>query len=161
MFEEVEVLVNYTYTDFKYSSYSAKTFDPIGNLINADYTNNIVPAVPKHLFAFIAEHEFELFDNFYGLLQFDCDYVTKMFTDDQNTESTGSYFYVNPMAGINFVYKKFSALLSGGVKNIFNKRYVGFISINANPEFAIGQRRYYEPGEPRSYFINLNLTYRY
>ena len=85
----------------------------------------------------------------------------RMFVDDQNTESTSPYFFANLMAGINYTNKDFNMILSTGVKNIFNKGYVGFININANPEFPQNQRRYFEPGEPRNYYVTLNMSYKF
>ncbi len=159
--DRLEVTVNYTYTHFRYGQYISRTYDATGNPVDVDYSGNTVPAVPKHLANFILNYEYEISKKIEGLLQFDCDYVSRMFVDDQNTESTGSYFYTNSLVGVNFILKSFNILLSGGVNNMFNKTYVGFININANPEFQVGQRRYYEPGEPRSFYANLNLGYRF
>ncbi len=84
-----------------------------------------------------------------------------MYTDDQNTESDGAYLYANALVGLNYVNDRLALTLSAGVKNFLDRKYVGFININANPELPIGQRRYYEPGEPRNYYMNLNLTYKF
>jgi hypothetical protein len=84
-----------------------------------------------------------------------------MFADDMNSEQTETYLYANPMGGINLILGNLSILLSGGVKNVFNKKYVGFININSDPNLSAGKRRYYELGEPRSGYLNLNLTYRF
>lgn len=160
-FEETDVIINYTYTDFKYKSYITTSYDAVGLPFTVNYSNNRVPAVPRHLTNFIVEKEFEITDNITGLVQFDCDYVSKMFVDDQNSENTGDYFYANTLLGANCVFKDFNILLSGGLNNFLNRKYVGFININANPEFQPGERRYYEPGEPRNFFVNLNLGYRF
>ena len=153
-FEETDLIINYTYTHFRYNSYAARTYDPVGNPIDADYTNNVVPAVPRHLTNFILEKEIEITKNITGILQFDCDYVSKMFVDDANTQSTGDYFYANTMVGANITLNKFNILFSAALDNFLNRRYVGYININASP-------RFYEPGEPRNYFVNLNLGYRF
>jgi iron complex outermembrane receptor protein len=160
LFEEFDITVNYTYTDFKYDTYIARVYNPQGDPVDADYSGNRVPSVPRHLFNFIAEKEFEITDDIEGLFIFDSDFVGGMFVDDQNTESTEDYFYANLLAGINYSIGKAGLILSGGVNNIFDKRYVGFINVNANPEFPQNRRRYYEPGEPRSFYVNLNLSYR-
>ncbi len=159
--ERVDLLVNYTFTDFKYDKYSAQTFDSMGNLIETSYQNNRVPAVPQHLFNFILEGEPEIARHLEGLLIFDCDYATSMFTDDKNTESTSPYFFANIMAGLQYKNEHVNFILSAGLKNIFDKRYIGFINVNANPELPVGSRRYYEPGEPRNYYLTLNMSYKF
>lgn len=159
--ERVDLICNYTFTDFKYDKYLAQTFDSTGNLVEINYQNNRVPAVPQHLFNFILEGEPEIVRNLEGLLIFDCDYATRMFADDKNTESTSPYFFANVMAGLQFSKEHFNIQLSAGLKNIFDKRYIGFINVNANPELPVGSRRYYEPGEPRNYYLTLNLSYKF
>ncbi|HWA06366.1 MAG TPA: TonB-dependent receptor [Ignavibacteria bacterium] len=160
-FERVDLILNYTYTNFKYDRYSAQTFDSTGNLIEISYQNNRVPAVPQHLFNFIVEGEPEIARHLEGLLIFDCDYASSMFTDDRNTESTSPYFFANVMAGIDYKTEHFNLIFAAGLKNIFDRRYIGFINVNANPEQPMGQRRYYEPGEPRNYYVSLNLSYKF
>ncbi|HEX2787423.1 MAG TPA: TonB-dependent receptor [Ignavibacteria bacterium] len=155
-----DVILNYTFTNFVYDEYIARTYDSIGTPVDVNYSGNRVPSVPQHLINFIAEHEFEITEHVEGLFIFDCDYVSKMFVDDQNSESTNSYFYANFLAGINYNIGNLGLILSGGVNNIFNKKYVGFININANPEFPLNQRRYYEPGDPRNFYLNLNASFR-
>lgn len=159
--ERMDVIVNYTYTNFKYTKYLAKSYDSQVNQIEVDYSGNRVPAVPQHLVNFIVEGEPRISKDLEGLLIFDCDYAGRMFVDDGNTESTSPYFFANVMAGLNYTGKNFNMILSAGVKNIFNRRYIGFISINANPEATVGNRRYYEPAEPRNYYITLNTSYKF
>jgi len=156
-----EWLLNYNYTDFKYTNYTARILGTNGQFHDTTFSDKVMPAIPRQNLGCIFEYKYKFSNNVYGLLVFDFDYVDKMYTDDLNTEQTDSYIYANPMAGINLIFGEMSVLLSGGMKNIFNKQYVGFININANPEFNIGERRYYELGEPRSGYINLNLTYRF
>jgi iron complex outermembrane receptor protein len=159
--EKMDVIVNYTYTNFKYDKYISRTYDASSDPVDIDYSGSRVPAVPQHLLNFIIEGEPEISENLEGLLIFDCDYATKMYVDDRNTASTSPYFFANVMAGIEYTYKNFNLLLSAGVKNIFSRRYIGFININANPELPLNQRRYFEPGEPRNYYTNLNIFYRF
>ena len=76
------------------------------------------------------------------------DYVGSMFVDDKNSQSVSDYYYANFLIGANAVFDKFNVLVSGGMNNIFDRKYVGFININANPELPESARRYFEPGEP-------------
>jgi iron complex outermembrane receptor protein len=157
----IEWLLNYNYTDFRYTNYTARILSPTGQFIDTTFTDKTVPAVPRQNLGCIFEYKLKINKDLYGLIVFDFDYVDKMYADDLNSEQTESYVYANPMAGINVILGNISILLSGGLKNIFNKRYVGFLNINANPEFNIGERRYYELGEPRSGYLNFNLSYRF
>jgi outer membrane receptor protein involved in Fe transport len=104
---------------------------------------------------FILSYEYELSEKINGLLQFDCDYVTKMYADDKNSVTTSPYFTSNPMAGINILLGKFNFLAFVGANNIFDKRYVGFIDINDY------YGRFFETGEPRNIYGGLNISYKF
>ncbi|MBS1516830.1 MAG: TonB-dependent receptor [Bacteroidetes bacterium] len=159
MFEGLELTTNYSYSDFYYKNYIAVKYSSGGDTVSADYSGNTVPAIPKSIFNFILNYQFELDKKFTGILGWDMDYVTGMFVDDANSESVPDYFYGNVMAGASYNFRNFNVLITGGVKNIFDRKYVGFININANPELPPAERRYYEPGEPRSYYLGLNIGY--
>jgi hypothetical protein len=47
----------------------------------------------------------------------------------------------------------FNILLSGGVNNILDQSYVGFININS------ANGRFYEAGEPQTFFAALKFGY--
>lgn len=153
-FEGVEFTVNYTLTNFKYKDYRAIIKGPSGDYLE-EYSENYVPSIPKHILNFILNFELEISDDINGLLQWDCDYLSKMYTNDLNTATSPSYFYGNVMGGINFRIGHVNTILYLGVNNIFDKRYVGYININ---DFY---NRYYETGEPRSFYSGLTLSYKY
>jgi len=153
-FEGIELVTNYTLTDFKYKDYRAVIQGPSGNYLE-EYSENSVPSIPKHILNFILNFELELSEDINGLLQWDCDYLSKMYTNDANTASSPGYFYGNVMGGINFTIGNVNTILYLGVNNIFDRRYVGYININ---EFY---GRYYETGEPRSFYSGLNVAYRF
>jgi iron complex outermembrane receptor protein len=152
--EGIELVTNYTLTNFKYQDYSATIQGPSGNTVE-NYNGNFVPSIPRHILNLILNYEFELSRNVNGLLQWDCDYLTEMYVNDNNSESTPSYFYGNVMAGINFNVGKLNTVIYAGVNNIFDKRYVGYVNIN---DFY---GRYYETGEPRSIYSGLNVSYKF
>jgi iron complex outermembrane receptor protein len=153
--ERVDLMVNYIFTDFKYKEYDALVLDTLGNLMHQDYSNNKMPSYPSHTLNFILEYEYKISKNVSGLLVFDCDYVTKMYVDDKNSQSTSPYFYSNPMAGINLTLGKVNVLGFIGASNIFNKRYIGFINTN---DFL---GRFYEAGEPRNVYGGVNISFKY
>lgn len=151
-FEETEMVVNYTYTNFKYDSYITVNHTPTGD-VTADYSGNYEASVPKQIINFIFNYEFELSEDISGLLQWDCDYIDKVYVDDANTETASAYFYGNIMTGLTYQSELFSTVFYAGVYNIFDKKYVGFVNIN---DFF---GRYYETGEPRSYYMGLNVNF--
>ena len=161
MFEGMEIQTNYTFADFKYQDYDAVTYTAGGDTINENYSGNVIPSVPKNLVNFILNYEFKINRNVTGFVLADMDYVGSMFVDDKNSESVADYYYANFLVGANMFFDNFNLLLSGGMNNIFDKKYVGFININANPELPQESRRYFEPGEPRSYYLGLNLGYSF
>jgi iron complex outermembrane receptor protein len=154
-FEGVELTTNYIYTNFKYKQYDALISDLNGTITHQDYSNNVMPSYPGHILNFILSYEYELSEKINGLLQFDCDYVTKMYADDKNSVTTSPYFTSNPMAGINILLGKFNFLAFVGANNIFDKRYVGFIDINDY------YGRFFETGEPRNVYGGLNISYKF
>jgi iron complex outermembrane receptor protein len=152
-FEGIELTTNYTFTHFRYAEYATTIYTPVGP-IHEDYTGNTVPSVPGHILNLILNYEYEISDDVSGLAQWDCDYISRMYVDDANTESSAGYFYGNMLAGINLTLADINATAYVGVNNIFDKRYVGFININ---EFY---GRYYETGEPRTSYAGLKLSYK-
>jgi iron complex outermembrane receptor protein len=153
-FEGIEVTVNYTRTNFKYDEYFTTIYGPSGNTVE-NYSGNFVPAVPQNIFNFILNFEFEISEKISGLLQWDCDYITKMYVDDKNSQSTPSFFWGNTMGGITFDYDNFRVLFYAGIHNIFDKRYAGYV--NTNDFYG----RFYSMGEPRNFYTGLNLSWKY
>jgi iron complex outermembrane recepter protein len=153
-FEGIELTTNYTFTNFKYDDYRA-TIPSSGVDTVVTYKGNIVPSVPKHILNFILSYELEISEDISGLLQWDCDYITSMYTNDSNTEQVPGYFYGNAMVGLNVACGNIGVVGYFGVNNIFDKRYVGYVNIN---DFN-GQSR--ETGEPRNVYSGLRMTYNF
>ena len=154
-FEGVEFTTNYTFTNFRYTQYTATVYDPSGPPTTERFTNNIVPSVPKHIVNLILNYEFEVTKNISTLLQWDCDFMSSMQVNDGNTESTPAYFYANPMVGMTLTVSPFNAVAYFGVNNIFDRRYAGFININDY------KGTYYECGEPMNIYGGLNLSVQF
>jgi iron complex outermembrane receptor protein len=153
-FEETEMVVNYTYTSFKYDEFRDSNFTA-SSILKVDYSGNYEPSVPRHIVNFIFNYEFEITDDLSGLLQWDCDYIAKLYVNDANTEIAPDYFYGNTMFGLSYNSELLGAVFYVGVNNIFDKRYVGFININDYFE------RYYETGEPQSFYGGLNVSLKF
>ncbi|MEO8230808.1 MAG: TonB-dependent receptor [Ignavibacteriota bacterium] len=152
-FEEIELTINYTFTDFYYENYLTEIYTPGGTLA-ADYTNNKVPSIPKHIFNFILVKELELSEELSGLIIWDCDYIAEMYVNDSNSEQSPGYFYGNFMAGLTYSNDYLDLTGFFGINNIFDKRYASFININDY------YNRYYETGEPRTFYFGMNFNYK-
>ncbi|MCW8813329.1 MAG: TonB-dependent receptor [Ignavibacteriaceae bacterium] len=153
-FEETEMVVNYTYTDFKYDEFLTTNYTPSGQ-VQEDYSGNYEPSVPKQIINFIFNYDFEITDDISGLLQWDCDYIAKLYVDDANSATAPDYFYGNIMLGAAYNTDLIGLVFYVGVNNIFDKRYVGFVNINDYYE------RYYETGEPRTFYSGLNFNLKF
>ena len=153
-FEETEMVVNYTYTSFKYDEFFTTNYTPSGT-VEENYSGNYEPSVPKHIVNFIFNYEFEISDDISGLFQWDCDYIAKLYVDDANSATAPDYFYGNIMLGSAYNTELIGVIFYIGVNNIFDKRYVGFVNINDY------YGRYYETGEPRSFYSGLNINLKF
>jgi len=148
----------YTFSHFKYDEYIARTieFDTSGTVIrDRDFSGNIVPSVPKHNLALDLSYQYEFTENVTAFAKGHYWYVSNMFVNDGNTEETDSYNIFNSSLGLDLKFNKFNILLAGGVNNIFDKIYSAFININS------ARKQFYEAGEPRSYYANLNIGYTF
>ena len=153
-FEETEMVINYTYTNFKYDQFLTTNYTPSGE-VSEDYSGNYEPSVPKHIGNFIFNYEFEISDDISGLLQWDCDYIAKLYVDDANSAYAPAYFYGNIMLGATYSTELLGIVFYAGLNNIFDKRYVGFVNINDY------YGRYYDTGEPRNFFSGLNVSLKF
>lgn len=84
---------------------------------------------------------------------FEARHNSKVYTDDQNTESATSYTIFNIRAGFQQKLEnwRFSEYLR--VENIFDKEYISSIRVNDN------NGRFYEPAAGRNWLLGLNATY--
>ncbi|MBI4535319.1 MAG: TonB-dependent receptor [Ignavibacteriae bacterium] len=144
---------SYTYSDFKYDQYIARVINNSGATIDSDFSGNIVPSVPKHNLSLALSYAHQFVERLTGFLKGQYLNVSGMYTDDQNSEKSGGYQIVNTTIGLDLVFDHVNVLVSGGINNIFDRRYVAFININST------QKEFYEAGEPRHYFASLRLGY--
>lgn len=154
----LRLAVSYTFSDFKYESYTAQTIEIVGGQFvseEKDFSDSKPPSIPEHNLLISFSYERNIVGNLTGFGKVSTQYVSGMYVDDQNTDKTDSYHIYNTTAGFDLQLNRFNIRLSGGVQNIFDLRYVGFININST------NHRFYEAGEPRNYFASLNLGYTF
>jgi outer membrane receptor protein involved in Fe transport len=81
--------------------------------------------------------------------------ISGLWVDDANSDKTDAYNLLNGLVGLDLRFGKFNLMASGGVNNIFDVIYVGFINTN-----SVNQR-FYEAGAPRDWFCSVNLGYTF
>lgn len=85
-------------------------------------------------------------------------YTGEMPVDDANSAFTDPY----GLSNIEIRYAKAAgplhAELKAGVENIFNVKHIAMLAVNA-PAFGIASPRYYYPGNPRNYFLSLQIRW--
>jgi len=150
--------LSYTYSDFSYDSYSAEVIDvdSLNNFVTSfqDFGGNVSPSVPKHnIFSALAYRHF-LTNEISTFIRATYNHVSGMFVNDQNSEKTSDYNIVGASIGSDIVLNNLNLLLSVGMNNIFDRAYVGFININST------NGRFYEAGEPQTFYGSLNASYR-
>ena len=152
----LRLAVSYTFSDFTYDNYIARTIDIVDDQIvteEQEFSGNIVPSVPKNNLLLSISYE----RSFWGFLtaysKISTQYVSGMYVDDKNTDKTNDYQTVNTTIGIDLQLNKFNIRLSGGLNNILDEKYVGFININSTAA------RFYEAGEPRNIFASIQFGY--
>lgn len=145
----------YTFSDFSYDEYTARTIelDSTGNIqtIDRSFDGNIVPSVPEHNVSFSLSYERRFGELITGFVKGTYLNVSGMYADDRNSDKSEDYQLLNSTVGFDITFDRFSLLLSGGVNNIFDRRYIAFININS----ATGE--FFEAGEPRHFFLGVDL----
>lgn len=157
--EGLRFILSYTYSNFKYDKYSAISIDTdsLGNIVSdpQDFSGNLVPSVPEHNLTTALEYEHHFNYNLIGFIKGSVQYVSGLYVNDANSEKTEDYTLLGTTLGIDYRIGKINILLSGGLNNILDKRYVGFVNINST------SGRFYEAGEPRTFFTSLHLGYTF
>lgn len=149
----------YTFSDFTYINYLTNTIeiDSAGNIIETekDFSDNIVPSVPKNNIYMALSYEHALSRKINGFAKLSYSGISGLWVDDANTDKTEAYQLLNSVLGVDMKFGKFNMLISGGVNNMLDVVYVGFTNTNS------ADRRFYEAGAPRNFFFSINLGYRF
>lgn len=157
--KSLEFTFAYTFSDFTYTDYSAKTIeiDSSGNIVEneKDFAGNIVPSVPKNNLFLSLSYAHTLGSKVNAFIKFSYQGVSGLWVDDANTDKTKEYQLLNSVLGIDMKFGKFNIQASGGVNNMLDQIYVGFTNTNS------ADRRFYEAGEPRNYFASINFGYKF
>jgi iron complex outermembrane recepter protein len=142
----LELNTAYAYSQFKYTDYQLET--RVGTVLDTVvYDGNRIPGIPAQTFQASATYRIgRAYATLEGIT------AASMFVDDANTTRSSGYEVVNARLGGTAVFGKpwFAPVV--GVQNVFDRKYVSSVSINA----AGG--RYYEPAPGRAYFVGLTAA---
>jgi iron complex outermembrane receptor protein len=78
--------------------------------------------------------------------------------NDANTLYSDAYQIVNWRLGKSFLLLNLDWKINGGVNNLFNTHYASMYLINA-PSFGVAPPRYYYPGQPRNYYMTVQIAF--
>ena len=147
--------LSYAYSDFVYDEYNALTINPDLTTTEEDFAGNKPPSIPDHNVFGALSYNHTLTQQITGFLRGSVRYVSGMFVDDANSAKTEGYTLLNAGIGFDMIFGKFNLLLSGGLNNLLDEVYVGFININSS------NGQFYEAGEPYSWYAGLNFGYTF
>lgn len=155
----LNLTLSYTFSDFSYSNYKALAIeiDTAGNLSESeqDFSGHIVPSVPRNNLFVALSYSYPIYQKVHVFAKLGYTGISGLWVDDANSDKTDGYRLINSQLGFDMVFGKFNLLLSGGVHNMLDEAYVGFTNTNS------AERRFYEAGAPRNYFVSLNIGYRF
>ncbi len=155
----LKALISYTFSDFKYDEYAAVAIalDSLGQIATSakDFSGKIVPSVPQNNFLASLEYNYPVTETINIFVKGTYQNISGMYVDDANSDKTKGYQLLNSNFGLDLWLDKFNLQIAGGVNNILDETYVGFININSS------NGRFYETGEPQSFFASVKFSYQF
>lgn len=135
-----------TFNDFKFQKFVE---------LNQDFSGNQLTGVPKFIYS--SQLNFESNLGLYAFFSYN--YVGEIPIRDDNSIYSNAYQLVHTKIGYKTILiNTFELDLFAGLNNMFNEKYASMLLINA-VGFGNNSPRYYYPGEPRNYYLGINLKY--
>lgn len=132
----------YSYSDFRFDDYAVTT-----GAVTERYDDNRIPGIPLHqLQGSLTWRWSRLFLTAEGVAS------SRVLVDDANTSAAAGWAIANVRVGGRIPFGAAVAVPVVGVQNLFGRRYVGSVVVNA----AGG--RFYEPAPERTVSVGLSLT---
>jgi iron complex outermembrane receptor protein len=128
----------YTYANYRFVDFTVDT---------AHYAGNRIPGIPRQTLQASAAVR-----TLVGTFVTEATIADRMFVDDANSESSPGYAIVNARLVSIAAMGLSAAEITLGAQNIFNRRYVSSVNVNA----AGG--KFYEPGSQRALYVGVSLT---
>ncbi|MGK4569332.1 TonB-dependent receptor [Flavobacterium sp. 3HN19-14] len=122
-----------------------------------DYSGNELTGVPKN-----KVNAGLIFNTDFGAyLSADFMFTDKMPINDSNSVYNESYRIWNAKLGWKFKFlKRFSSNIAAGINNIFDEHYASMVLVNATA-FGNATPRFYYPGLPVNYYMNVAFAYAF
>jgi outer membrane receptor protein involved in Fe transport len=79
--------------------------------------------------------------------------ISGLWVDDANSDQTDEHNLLDGLVGVDMKFGKFNLMLTGGINNIFNAVYTGYVTSNS------ADKRFYNAGAPTNYYLSLILGY--
>ena len=133
----VEVGGAYTYANYRFKDFTVDT---------AHYAGKRIPGIPRQVLQGSAVLRTSV-----ATLVTEALLADRMAVNDANSESSPGYAVLNARIVATGILGHAGAELSVGAQNLFNRRYVSSVSVNA----AGG--KFYEPGSRRSAYVGVTL----
>jgi iron complex outermembrane receptor protein len=137
--EHWRVLASYAWSDFRFQRYRPQ---------GADYDGNRVAGIPRQ--ALFAELGYER-AGWYARVNASA--YGQSYADDGNSERVGGYALFNARIGRRFDFGEQSVEPYLGLDNLAGRDYFDNVRIND------ANRRYYEPGPGRTFYVGLRATF--
>ena len=136
---------SYTYSHFRFADFTTGT--PAAQL-----AGNAIPGIPEHQGQASTTWRFppRMFVVAEWLAK------SKVFVNDQNLAAAPGYAVTNVRVGGTAVFGRPWLSPVVGVQNLFDRRYVGSVAVNAAGTLATA--KFYEPGPGRSWFAGLSAA---
>ena len=134
----VELGGAYTYANYRFIDFTVDT---------SNYAGNRIPGIPRQTLQASGTWRSAI-----ATLVTEATIADRMPVNDANSESSPGYAIFNARLVTSAWMGRAGAELTLGAQNVFNKRYVSSVSVNA----AAG--KFYEPGAQRSVYVGLTLS---
>lgn len=147
----------YTYSNFKYDTYSARSIDATGQITDQNYSGNKEPANPDNIISAELSYEHTFAKKYTAFIKGNLLSVGSMFVNDENVDSlkTEAYTLIGTQIGISCDFNNFRLLAFAGLNNIMDKKYVSFVQINSD------RQEFYEAGPRRNFFSGINFSFMF
>ena len=131
------LLVAYSYSRFRFTSYESG---------GVDFSGNEIPGIPRHrvqsALRFTRGNSFALIEN---------EAAGKTFLDDANTARASGYAVTGARIGSTIPVARAQASVVIGMQNIFDRIYSSSLAVNA------ARGKYFEPAARRSFYVGVTI----
>lgn len=134
------LMVAYTFSHFRFSSYRLGTDDFSGNTISGIPSHRLQSAIRAQ-----RGHIFVVVEN---------EYAGKVWLDDANTARAPSYSVTSIRLGLKPLRRTSHFAVTAGIQNLVNETYASSLAVNA------ARGKYYEPAPMRLFYVGGSVRAR-